>query len=133
VKIETTTTTPLKNPWERQPGESAPAYEARWAYFQQGPNRSLVAVGRKLSKCVPLMKRWSIRWAWVETARSYDDDRARLAARIAAESAEATIKAEIDQHAKNRRLTEQQMFSMGSASYSNTARARKRGSRAPVG
>jgi len=112
-------------PWERQPGESAPAYEARWIYFQLGPNRSQVSVGQKLGKSKALMERWSKRWAWVETARAYDDDRARQAARIVAERDEETIKAEIDQHAKNRKLTEQQMFSLGSASYSNAVKAMK--------
>lgn len=117
MKGETTTTTPLKNPWERQPDESAQAYEARWIYLQMGPNRSQAAVGQKCGKSVGLMERWSKRWAWVETAKHYDDDRARLAARISAERDEATIKAEIDQHVKNSILTEQQMFSIGSASY----------------
>lgn len=74
-----------RNLWERRDGESARAYEARWAYLQMGPDRSLESVARKLGKSKTQMSKWSTRWRWVESARSYDADRARLSAKIDAD------------------------------------------------
>lgn len=59
-------------PWERQPGESARAYEAARLYFEMGPGRSLVAVGQKVGKSRGLIERWSARWSWRERAAGYD-------------------------------------------------------------
>lgn len=46
-------------PWERQKGESAQAYEAFVTYRDMGSERSLQAVSQRLSKSIPLIKRWS--------------------------------------------------------------------------
>lgn len=59
-------------PWERQPGESAPAYQAAWAYFEMGPDRSISAVAQKLSKSRTLIARWSSDWGWTGRAGAYD-------------------------------------------------------------
>ena len=77
--------------WDRQPGESAQAYEAARLYFDMGAQRSLEQVRRKLGKSKDLMERWSARWAWVDRAAAWDAMlRARdLAAREAAQAAEA--------------------------------------------
>ncbi len=67
-------------PFERQPKESSPAFEAFALYRDMGPSRSLDAVAQKCTKCVSLIRRWSRRWFWVERARSYDialDSKAR--------------------------------------------------------
>ena len=45
--------------WERQPGESAQAYEAFAIYRDMGSNRSLRVVAEQLSKSDTLIKRWS--------------------------------------------------------------------------
>lgn len=66
-------------PWERQSGESAPAYAAAWAYFQMGSERSLSAVARNFHKSKTLLARWSVRWRWAERAEAYDRHLHRLA------------------------------------------------------
>lgn len=66
--------------WERQPGESAQAYEAFAIYRDMGSNRSLRAVAEKLSKSYTLIGRWSREKKWGERCRAYDnhlDDKAR--------------------------------------------------------
>jgi hypothetical protein len=60
------------NPWEPQQKESMPAYAAFAEYRDLGPERSIEAVSRKVSKSLPLLKRWSSRWSWVERAKAYD-------------------------------------------------------------
>lgn len=69
--------------WEPQPNESSVAYQAFAMYRDFGPERSIDSVSRKLSKSIPLLKRWSSKWAWVERAMAFDTylDSVRLAAR----------------------------------------------------
>lgn len=59
-------------PWDRQPGESSPAYDAFLVYRDLGNARSCAAVGRKLGKSTTLMDRWSGRWSWVERTEAWD-------------------------------------------------------------
>jgi hypothetical protein len=61
-----------RNPWDRQPDESARAFEARREYIEMGASRSLAAVGQKLAKSRQLLSRWSARWRWVESAAAFD-------------------------------------------------------------
>jgi CRP-like cAMP-binding protein len=63
---------PTTQPWDRQPRETEPAYEAFLAYRDLGSGRSLAKVGAGLGKSEALMERWSSRWGWVERARAYD-------------------------------------------------------------
>jgi hypothetical protein len=58
--------------WDRQDGESTPAYEAFVTYRDLGAERSLDAVGGKLGKSGSLVSRWSGRWDWVSRAAAYD-------------------------------------------------------------
>lgn len=60
-------------PWERQKGESAQAYEAFVTYRDMGPDRSLRAVGQKLGKSRQLIERWSSAWNWPERVRAYEN------------------------------------------------------------
>jgi hypothetical protein len=59
--------------WERQPRESAKAYEGARLFFELGPGRTLQLVADRLKKQLSLMKRWSARWRWMERAREYDN------------------------------------------------------------
>ena len=63
---------------DRLPGESAPAYEAFKLYAEGGVDRSIQKVARRLSKCVPLLKRWSTRHRWVERAAAFDSRLAEI-------------------------------------------------------
>ncbi len=63
-----------ENSWERQPGESAQAYEAFKIYCELGEERSTRAVGQKCIKSVSLILRWSSKWNWVDRARDYDNE-----------------------------------------------------------
>ena len=65
--------------WERQPKESAQAYQAFSIYRDLGEDRSLQAVATQLSKSLQLMKRWSKNWSWGERVRQYDDSLQREA------------------------------------------------------
>jgi hypothetical protein len=70
----------VRDPWERQPKESARAYEAFVAYRDMGPGRAVRAVARELGKSVTLIGRWSSAHHWVERAEAWDaeQDRVRL-------------------------------------------------------
>ena len=65
-------------PWERQPGESAQAYQAALTYFEMGAERSLDAVARNLNKSRSLLARWSVDWSWTDRAEAYDRHLSRL-------------------------------------------------------
>jgi hypothetical protein len=60
------------NPWDRQPGEGARAFEAFEAYRRMGPGRSLRNVARLLHKSAPLMQRWSRLHHWVARVEAWD-------------------------------------------------------------
>ncbi len=59
-------------PWEQQPGESGPAFEAFSTYRDLGPGRTVSAVVEKLQKSDSLLRRWKNRWDWRQRATAYD-------------------------------------------------------------
>lgn len=63
--------------WERQPGESAKAYEAFEIYLRMGAERSCRKVARQLSKSDTIIRRWSSAWGWQRRIRDYDAELAR--------------------------------------------------------
>lgn len=65
-------------PWERQPAESAPAYEAFRTYREMGADRSTAKVAHQLGKSKTLMDRWSRAHAWVVRATAWDREQERL-------------------------------------------------------
>ena len=75
-------------PWERQPGESAPAYEAFSLYRDMGLERSLRAVAGKLGKSRALIERWSAAKNWGERTRLYDNSLQREAYKKAVKGVE---------------------------------------------
>jgi len=58
--------------WEQLEGEGSKAYEAFTAYRDAGPARSIRAVAQTLAKSLPLLKRWSVSYGWVDRCRRYD-------------------------------------------------------------
>ena len=82
--------------WERQPKESAQAYEAFAIYRDMGADRSLVKVGQKCGKNTSLMERWSREWNWSERVRSWDNE---LTAKVK-EDAEKTVAEMVQRHIK---------------------------------
>lgn len=66
-------------PWDRQKGESAQAFEAFELYRTLGPDRSMRVVAERLAKSEVLMKRWSARWQWVDRCRLWDSHAAKAA------------------------------------------------------
>lgn len=88
--------------WERQKGETGPAYDgffvyARLPYSHPAPDgrdgaRSIAKAAEVCGKNKSLLERWSRRWRWVERAREFDIDRRR-------EERDALRKAEADQAA----------------------------------
>ena len=69
--------------FEQQPRESARAFAAFAPYLGMGPQRSLVAVGRKLGKSGTVLERWSRRFDWQARVQAH-------AAHYAAVEREAT-------------------------------------------
>jgi hypothetical protein len=66
------------DPWDRQPGESARAYEAFRNYRDAGPDRSLRKTADALHRNRTLMERWSANWGWVVRADAWDKEQDRL-------------------------------------------------------
>ena len=62
-----------EQPWDRQKGEGARAFEAFLVYLQMGPERSVRAVAQKLSKSYTLAGRRSSTYHWVERCRAWDN------------------------------------------------------------
>ena len=60
--------------WERQPKETAQAFEAFDLYCKMGADRSLRRVAQELSKSETLIKRWSSNWSWQKRSRDYDNE-----------------------------------------------------------
>lgn len=68
----TDTQTPTPGPSERQPAETAKAFEAFRAYLEMGPARSTAKVARQLGKSKTLIDRWSSRWSWPDRVRRFE-------------------------------------------------------------
>ena len=75
-----------QKPWERMEGEGSKAFEAFRVYRDMGPERTITAVGRQLSKSRNLIDRWKDRWNWAERVRAYDNDLERAAHQEAVKS-----------------------------------------------
>ena len=58
--------------WERQPGESGPAFEAFADYRDMGEKRTISAVARQLNKSGTLCHRWKLKYDWQARADAYD-------------------------------------------------------------
>src|SRR5687767_966653 len=93
-----------ENAWDKQPGESAPAYRAFREYLLMGGERSTRKVARALSKSDSLIRRWSREKRWVARVEAFEAEAAKrqdeaamdvLAERAArqAEIAESTLEA----------------------------------------
>lgn len=72
-----------EKPWEQQPKESGPAFEAFSTYRDLGPGRTITAVAKKLRKSDSLLRRWKNTWNWRERAIAYDSNIAEDARRKA--------------------------------------------------
>jgi hypothetical protein len=75
-------------PWERQQGETAKAYEAFVIYRDMGLERSLAKVGRRLGISTKYIERLSKRWRWRERTRAFDGRIERVQTEDAIEAAE---------------------------------------------
>ncbi len=58
--------------WERQPGESGPAFEAFTVYRDLGEKRTISAVAKQLNKSGTLCHRWKLKHDWRARADAYD-------------------------------------------------------------
>lgn len=77
-----------RQPWEKQPGETAKAYEAFMVFVRlpyetvagvaSGVTRSEREVGRKMGKSHTLINRWARQWGWIARADAYDLEMQRV-------------------------------------------------------
>jgi hypothetical protein len=65
--------------WERQPTDTDKSFEAFSIYRDMGANRSLDIVSQKLSKSIPLIKRWSRQHNWQERVAHFDNAQSNAA------------------------------------------------------
>ena len=66
-------------PWEKQPNESPPAFEAFAIYRDMGADRSYLKVATKLSKSHTIIKRWGSANNWQERIDEWDNEQDRIA------------------------------------------------------
>lgn len=79
--------------WERQAGESYPAFEAFQTYLTE---RSYPKTAERLSKSVTLIKRWSKQKNWRERADAWDAEISRKAMQKAADDFAKMIERQIN-------------------------------------
>ena len=65
--------------WDRQPDETARAFEAFVVYRDLGANRSIRKTGEKLSKNCTTLAEWSSKYDWVKRAAAWDAEQDRIA------------------------------------------------------
>lgn len=65
--------------WERQPTESAQAFEAFAMYRDMGVNRSIRKAAQNLNKAVTTLAEWSSKHEWVKRAAAWDAEQDRIA------------------------------------------------------
>lgn len=70
---------PTVEPWERQEGETAKAFEAFVIYRNIGAERSLRKVVQELHKNLTTIAEWSSKYDWVERCRAWDAEQDRIA------------------------------------------------------
>jgi hypothetical protein len=67
-----------RQPWLRQPGESAKAFEGFLAYAEFGVDRSITKAAQKIGKSPSLLARWSQRHKWTARTAAWDSDQAEV-------------------------------------------------------
>ena len=78
--------------WERQPKESAQAFEAFAKYRDMGVNRSLRKVVQAVNKSLTTIGEWSTKNEWVKRAAAWDAEQDRIARNELAAEMAATRK-----------------------------------------
>ena len=78
--------------WDRQPGESYPAFEAFQTYLT---HRSYCKVAEELTKSTTLIKRWAKKHRWRERADAWDSEISRQAMERASEDFAAMVERQI--------------------------------------
>lgn len=73
------TPAPAPEPWERQEGETARAFEAFSVYRDMGPDRSLRKVVQQLDKNLTTIGDWSTKYDWVKRVAAWDAEQDRIA------------------------------------------------------
>jgi hypothetical protein len=63
---------PDRNPWDKQPGESSKAFAAFAVYRDLGLERSLTRVARQLNKSIQLISRWSLNHDWRSRVEAFE-------------------------------------------------------------
>lgn len=75
---------------EPLPKERSGAFAAFIHYRDMGPDRSIEAVSRKVSKNIQLIKNWSSAYDWVERALAWDAHLATISAKAQEDATRAT-------------------------------------------
>lgn len=67
-----------EHPWERNPRESQPAWEAFCTYRDMGQERSVRRAARSLHKSLTVVGGWSSRWRWPDRCAAWDSEQDRV-------------------------------------------------------
>ena len=91
---------------DRLPDEGSRPFEAFLAYRDLGPNRSLDAVAKRLSKSLAIVGRWSSDYSWQARVRAFENhlERVRCEARCRATAQEAVADARLWERRKRASL-----------------------------
>lgn len=95
--------------YDRRAKEGARPYEAFKIYCELGPDRSFKSVSQRVSKSLPLMKRWAAAHEWRVRAKAWDAD-AEARMRAAEDKA---MKAEAEKWAKRQIALRDEAFELG--------------------
>lgn len=72
ASLEHRPATPPPQPWERQPHESDTAWQAFQLYRDTDGRRSAAKVAEQCRKAETLIRRWQVRWHWLDRAAAWD-------------------------------------------------------------
>lgn len=90
---------PSLKPWHRRPAEPPKAYAVFKTYCKLGAGRSLILLAHRLGCSLNNVKKWSVRWDWVERSRHWDSRMAE-----AEQEAQERVRAEESAKWERRRM-----------------------------
>lgn len=89
---------PNAAPWERQPGETEPAWQAFRHFRDAGDSRTIAGSARAVGKSTRMLFKWSAKHGWMERVRQFTVHRDRLEQEASAKALAKQRKAAVERH-----------------------------------